>query len=92
MKLNKNIISGLVFSIAIILSLYSYFNLPETVIVQIDFSGNPSNTEPKIFAIFIPMVLSIGGTLGYYKSGETKPLFISIIGIIIMILTLIFNM
>lgn len=91
MKLNKKIISGLIISIAIILSLYSYFTLPDIVVVQIDLSGNPSNKEPKIFALLLPLVLSIGGGIGYYKFQENKSLFLSIIGIIIMILTLIFN-
>lgn len=63
------------------------------VTVQINMSGNPSNIYPKILAVILPTVLSIGGSLGYYfsKEKEKKYLILSIIGMAILVITLVFN-
>lgn len=56
-------IAGMV--IVIMLSIISWFVLPETVSVQVGLDGEISNTMPKLFAILIPAVMSvIGGIIG----------------------------
>ena len=76
-----------------ILGIYGYMVLPDMVTVQIDISGNPSNIYPKILAVVLPTLLSIGGGLGYYFSKEKgkKYLILSVIGLLISVITLIFN-
>ncbi|HEU3955973.1 Predicted integral membrane protein [Streptococcus pneumoniae] len=79
--MNKKIILGIIIIISLGLGIYSYMVLPETVTVQIDISRNPSNTFPKILAVVLPELLSIGGGLGYYFSEkkEKKYLILSIL-------------
>lgn len=93
MKMNKKILLGIIIVISLGLGIYGYMVLPDMVTVQIDISGNPSNTYPKIFAVVLPTLLSIGGGLGYYfsKEKEKKYLILSVIGFLISVITLIFN-
>ena len=92
-RMNKKIILGMIVAISIVLGIYSYMVLPEIVTVQIDISGNPSNTFPKILAVIWPSLLSIGGGLGYYfsKDKEKQYVILSIFGILASIITLAFN-
>ena len=93
MEMNKKVLLGIIIGVALGLGIYSYLVLPETVVVQVDLSGNPSNTYPKAVDIAIQLVLSIGGGLGYYfsKKNEKKYLILSIVGIIVSVVTLIYN-
>lgn len=93
MKMNKKLISCIVIILSLGLGIYGYLVLPDMVTVQIDMSGNPSNIYPKILAVILPTVLSIGGSLGYYfsKEKEKKYLILSIIGMAILVITLVFN-
>lgn len=91
--MNKKILLGIIIVISLGLGIYGYMVLPDMVTVQIDMSGNPSNTYPKILAVVLPALLSIGGAIGYYFSErkENKYLILSIIGLLISIITLFFN-
>lgn len=91
--MNKKILLGIIIVISIGLGIYGYMVLPDMVTVQIDISGNPSNIFPKISAVVSPILLSIGGGLGYYfsKEKEKKYLILSVIGLLISVITLIFN-
>lgn len=92
MEMKKKMIVGVIVIISVVLGIYSYIVLPEVVTVQMDFSGNPSNTYPKILAVGLPMLFSIGGGLGYSFFQEKKNyLIISMIGILLLIVTLLFN-
>ena len=92
-KMNKKILLGIIIVISLGLGIYGYMVLPDMVTVQIDISGNPSNIFPKILAVVLPILLSIGGGLGYYfsKEKEKKYLILSVIGLLISVITLIFN-
>ena len=92
-EMNKKIVLGIIIFISIILGIYGFIVLPETVTVQIDISGNPTNTFPKILAVMFPLLLSVSGGLGYYfsKEKEKKYLMLSFIGILLSIITLVFN-
>lgn len=91
--MNKKILLGIIIVISLGLGIYGYMVLPDMVTVQIDISGNPSNIFPKILAVVSPILLSIGGGLGYYFSEEKekKYLILSVIGLLISVVTLIFN-
>lgn len=85
-------IAGMV--IVIMLSIISWFVLPETVSVQVGLDGEISNTMPKLFAILIPAVMSvIGGIIGIKSndSNRKKGTALLCIGIAIMLFTLFFN-
>ena len=78
---------------AIGLGIYGYKVLPEMVTVQVDLSGNPSNTYPKVLAITSQSVLTIGGGIGYYFSKERQKSFLilAIVGILVSVITLVYN-
>lgn len=78
---------------AIGLGIYGYKVLPEMVTVQVDLSGNPSNTYPKVLAIASQSVLTIGGGIGYYFSKERQKSFLilAIVGILVSVITLVYN-
>ena len=91
--MNKKILLGIIIVISLGLGIYGYMVLPDMVTVQIGISGNPSNIFPKILAVVLPILLSLGGGLGYYfsKEKEKKYLILSVIGLLISVITLIFN-
>lgn len=64
-------------------------NNMSTVVVQVNFSGNPLNIFPKISAVISAALLPIGGALGYYFSHDTekKYLTLSLVGILVSIIT-----
>ena len=78
---------------AIGLGIYGYKVLPDMVTVQVDLSGNPSNTYPKVLAIASQSVLTIGGGIGYYFSKEKQKSFLilAIVGILVSVVTLVYN-
>lgn len=91
--MNKKLLSGIIIILSLGLAIYGYIVLPEQVVVQIDFHGDPSNFYPKILSIALETVLTIGGALGYYfsKYKEKKYLFLSVVGLAVTIITLIYN-
>ena len=93
MNTKKKVLVGIIVAVSIVLGIYNHMVLPETVVVQVDFSGNPSNTIPKSMAVVFPALISIGGGLGYYFSEEKaeKYLILSIIGVLLPIITSFLN-
>lgn len=91
--MNKKMVLGAMVVAAIGLGIYGYKVLPEMVTVQVDLSGNPSNTYPKALAIASQSVLTIGGGIGYYFSKERQKSFLilAIVGILVSVVTLVYN-
>ncbi|WP_068455386.1 DUF1648 domain-containing protein [Aedoeadaptatus pacaensis] len=91
--MNKKMVLGAMVVAAIGLGIYGYKVLPEMVTVQVDLSGNPSNTYPKVLAIASQSVLTIGGGIGYYFSKERQKSFLilAIVGILVSVITLVYN-
>ena len=54
-------IAGILSIAAAGLAIYSYMALPQTVAVQIGVDGEVTNTMPKLFAVALPWVITIGG-------------------------------
>lgn len=80
--------------ITAVLCVISWFLLPREVIVQYGMDGSPSNTMPKVFAILLPAVLSAIGIKmfsGSESDRRKKGIFITIIGYVAFILSIVFN-
>ncbi len=65
--------------------------LPDTLVMQVQADGTPSNTLPKLIGLLIPLVLSCVFAVFYYKSGKGKNLFVALIGLAAFALTFYFN-
>ena len=92
--MKKNVLCIILILIAVILGICSWFLLPAEVIVQVGFDGQPSNTMPKLFAVIVPTMISIVGSVIHMKSNEInsyKGLVISVVGIFIVVACLFFN-
>lgn len=93
--MKKNIPGILLMIITIILAIAAWLLLPDTVAVQIGIDGQVSNTMPKLFAIAIPVIVSIGGiavSLFNKKESRTKGYVLSLVGIGIMVFSLFINL
>lgn len=91
--MNKKIVVAGILAASIALGIFGYIYLPEMVTVQVDLSGNPSNTESKTMAIASQTILSFAGAIGYYfsKGREKKWLVLAAVGLIISVITLVYN-
>lgn len=91
--MKKTIVLGILVFIGLVLSIYGFVVLPDNVVVQVGASGKPSNVYPKLMVIGLDGLLMIGGALGYFfvDKKERKFLSLSIIGILVSIITLLFN-
>lgn len=92
-KMNKKIVVAGIFAASIALGIFGYIYLPEMVTVQVDLSGNPSNTDPKMMAIASQTILSFAGAMGYYfsKEREKKWLVLAAVGLFVSVITLVYN-
>ncbi len=79
--------------VSVILGVISWCLLPDVVAVQIGLDGQVSNTMPKIFAIIIPVAITIVGSIISVKDDQSKSkgIILSLIGLAVMVLTLVFN-
>ena len=79
--------------VSVILGVISWCLLPDVVAVQIGLDGQVSNTMPKIFAIIISVAITIVGSIISVKDDQSKSkgIILSLIGLAVMVLTLVFN-
>lgn len=77
---------------AVILAVTGFLILPDTLVIQITLSGEAGNTVPKIIGLAIPFLFSTVFSILYYFSKNGKYLFVAGIGILMAILTIVFNM
>lgn len=92
--MKTKIIAGTLGIAAAALAVYSYMILPDTVAVQIGVDGQVSNTMPKLFAVILPLVITLGGcgvTVFGKKESKVKGIVLSVVGIGVMIVTILFN-
>ncbi len=92
--MKTKIIAGTLGIAAAALAVYSYMILPDTVAVQIGVDGQVSNTMPKLFAVALPLVITLGGcgvTVFGKKESKGKGIVLSVVGIGVMIVTILFN-
>lgn len=92
--MRKNLISAVLIVLAIGLSVFSWFFLPDIVAVQVGFDGQVTNTMPKIFAVAVPLGISVAGSVMNIMGKEEinkKAYTLSAVGIAVMVLSLLFN-
>ena len=91
--MKKKINIGLI-AVAVVLSVVSWFLLPDTVVVQIGVDGQASNTMPKVFAVIVPLVISVIGS-AMNLNDDTRQNYrgyvLSIVAIAVMVFSLIVN-
>jgi len=79
--------------VTIVLAVISYFILPDNVIIQLGFNG--LNTTTKLKAILLPLAISVFGfVVGIIKKDNenNKGFILSIVGILVLVLEIIFNL
>ncbi|MEG1719687.1 MAG: DUF1648 domain-containing protein [Clostridia bacterium] len=94
MKIEKKLIVGiLLFLVPLILVIIGFIVLPDKLIVQINFSGNPGNMMPKVLGLILPMVISSLFAFLYISSDERKinNIVFSLLGTLLLVLIFIFN-
>ena len=91
--MKKTIVLGILVFAGLVLSIYGFIVLPANVVVQVGASGKPSSVYPKLMVIGLEGLFTIGGALGYFfvDKKESKFLSLSFIGILVSIITLVFN-
>ena len=90
--MNRKTISIILIVIGIILGAVGYVILPEVVAVQVGFDGSVANTMPKLLAIGLPLLITIVGSVINVKEDDNrKGLVLAIAGIVVMVITLLFN-
>ena len=90
-----NMIAVIMAILALALAVISLFLLPDIVTVQIGADGQPSNTMPKELATLLFTLISLTGTVLTLKgkgSDGKKGFLLSGVGIVLMIITLAFNL
>ena len=91
--MKKTIVLGILVFEGLVLSIYGFIVLPANVVVQVGTSGKPSSVYPKLMVIGLEGLITIGEALGYFfvDKKERKFLSLSFIGILVSIITLVFN-
>ena len=90
--MNRKTISIILIAIGIILAAVGYVILPEVLAVQVGFDGSVTNTMPKLLAIGLPLLITIVGSVINIKEDDNrKGLVLAIAGIVVMVITLLFN-
>ena len=91
--MKKNLISIIFVIVAIGLGVISWLLLPDVVAVQVGVDGKITNTMPKVLAVAIPLGISVVGSAMNLtgKEENKKGYILSVVGIAIMVLSLLFN-
>ena len=92
--MKKNFINIILMAAAIGLGVVSWFLLPDVVAVQVGIDGQITNTMPKALAIAIPLGVSVVGSVMNLTGKEEKNqkgYILSVAGMAIMVLSLLFN-
>ena len=91
--MKKNFINILLVIAAIGLGVISWLLLPDVVAVQVGFDGQITNTLPKIPAVAIPLGVSlVGSVMNLTSQKDKKGYILSVAGIAVMVLSLLFNL
>ena len=91
--MKKNFINILLVIAAIGLGVISWLLLPDVVAVQVGFDGQITNTMPKVPAVAIPLGVSlVGSVMNLTSQKDKKGYILSVAGIAVMVLSLLFNL
>ena len=91
--MKKKLINILLVFAAIGLGVISWLLLPDVVAVQVGFDGQITNTMPKVPAVAIPLGVSlVGSVMNLTGQKDKKGYILSVAGIAVMVLSLLFNL
>ena len=91
----ETIIGILIIAAAAALAVAGFILLPATLTVQVNLSGEATNTMPKALGLLIPFALSAVFGVFYMKGAaqtKTRNLVVAIAGLAVMVVTFIFNL
>ena len=91
---SKKIFAIAVIAAAVLLAAAGIVYLPDTLVVKIRLSGDAEKTMPKLLALAIPTLISIGFALVYLldkKEKTDKNLWTALVGIAVFVLMFITN-
>ena len=91
----ETIIGILIIAAAAALAVAGFILLPATLTVQVNFSGEATNTMPKALGLLIPFAISAVFSVLYMKGGKEtrmRNLVVAIVGLAVMVVTFIFNL
>jgi len=77
--------------VAVALFVLGMIILPDTIVMQVQADGSAGTTLPKLAGLLIPLALSVGFAVLYYKNGTTKSIVVALIGLVAFGLTFFFN-
>ena len=92
--MKKKWLSLMLLIIAMGLGICAWFLLSDTMVVQVGFDGQATNTMPKLLTILVLVGISAAGSIMNFthkKEQGGKGLILALVGIAAMILTLLFN-
>lgn len=91
--MKKKLINILLVIAAIGMGVISWLLLPDVVAVQVGFDGQITNTMPKVPAVAIPLGVSlVGSVMNLAGPKDKKGYILSVAGIAVMVLSLLFNL
>ena len=91
--MKKKLINILLVFAAIGMGVISWLLLPDVVAVQVGFDGQITNTMPKVLAVAIPLGVSlVGSVMNLAGKKDKKGYILSVAGIAVMVLSLLFNL
>lgn len=95
-KKTKLTILLVVTALAVLLFIAGYILLPDVVSTQITSSGTAGNTMPKLLALLLPFAVSEASALFFYFSANDdtgrKNLIVAAVGLVMFVLTFVFNL
>lgn len=93
--MSRKIIAIVLILIAVAVTAAGFILLPDRIITQVDFHGNPSTTMPKVLGLGVALLLTVIGAVGYLSEKNQKPgsfLLLAAAGIVVNVLMLIINL
>ncbi len=93
MKNKKMVYAAVIIVVALAALIVGIIILPDTLVVQVGFSGESGTTMPKLVGLAIPSLVSIGFAVMYAagKGDDKRNLTVALVGLIIFVLTFAFN-
>ena len=96
MKVKKEAIIGiLIIAAALAFGIAGYILLPAILTVQVNLSGEATNTMPKVLGLFIPFAVSVIFSVLYMKGRaetKTRNLVVAMVGLALSIVTFVVNL
>ena len=87
----KAIIMVFLIIIAVVLTIIGYIILPDVLVMQIQADGAAGTTLPKPIGLAIPFIVTVLFSVLYYRGNNNRHIGIALLGILMFVLTFVFN-